>query len=185
MSLRLMNTRQIVLAVSLFLTLAASAYIGYSDLSAQSNAAPELVADNHIELRHALALQVSPDLGQQLNSRKLSEIGNDIFAVKKAPEPVQKAPEVQAPTAPPSPPVVLPAPTPPPSAPPLPFRYLGKLGEDGQYVVFLSAQNKNYAAKVGDTVAQMYFIDEIKPPTMTVTYLPMKFKQTMPIGEAN
>lgn len=185
MNLAGINKRSAVLAVALLLTLAATAYVWHNDLPAPSHAVSVLVVEHHVGLRLPLALQASPDLGQQMNGRKLSAVINDIFSVKKVPE--VKAPPPPPVELQPAPPVfILPPPIPQiPSAPPLPFSYLGKLGEGGQYTVFLLAQNKGYAVKVGDIVAQMYHIDEIKPPLMTLTYLPMKIKQTMPIGEAN
>lgn len=71
----------------------------------------------------------------------------------------------------------------PPVVPPLPFTYLGRLGEAGSYKVFITAHGKNHAVSAGDLVIQHYRIERIDPPTMTVTYLPMNLTQTLPIGE--
>jgi hypothetical protein len=91
--------------------------------------------------------------------------------------------------------IVLPEKTPPeitsetvqspaaPQPPPLPFIYLGRLGEAGRYKVFIAAYGKNHAVSAGDLVIQHYRIERIDPPTMTVTYLPMNLTQTLPIGE--
>lgn len=126
--------------------------------------------------------------------RNLTDPAADIFAVPKpsAPPPDVAAagkPVVTAPPVvlPPPPPVqAAPMPPPKPAAPPLPFLFIGKLGDEaGQYTVFVSARGRNYAVKTGDTVMQQYRVDEIRPPSMTLTYLPMNIQQTMSIGEPN
>ena len=72
-------------------------------------------------------------------------------------------------------------------APPLPFVYVGKMKEQGSngYMVFLERQNRVYAVRQGDAIDSNYRVDSIKAPLMTLTYLPMKTKQTLQIGEAN
>jgi len=84
---------------------------------------------------------------------------------------------------PPPPPKAQPAP--PPSAPPLPFVYMGKLIDEGQVIVFLSKQDRSFAVKLGDIIESSYRADEIGPTTLTLTYLPMKIKQTLAIGDRN
>jgi hypothetical protein len=81
---------------------------------------------------------------------------------------------------PPPPPKAVPPP--PPSAPPLPFTYMGKLIEDGQMTVFLTKQDRNYVVKVGDTIDGTYKVEEVSARMMTLTYLPLKIKQTLMIG---
>jgi hypothetical protein len=78
--------------------------------------------------------------------------------------------------------VAITQPLPPPSAPPVPFKYIGKLYGDDEYTVFLHLNGRNISAKTGDTIAQSYKIDEINPPLMTSTYLPLNIKQTTDIG---
>ena len=80
------------------------------------------------------------------------------------------------------PPPPKPVPPPPPSAPPLPFAYMGKLIEDGQLTVFLTKQDRNYVVKTGDTIDGTYKIEEVSARMMTLTYLPLKIKQTIMIG---
>lgn len=83
--------------------------------------------------------------------------------------------------APPAPP----APPPPPVAatiPPLPFIYLGKKHEIGQWEVFLGSGDQTFIVQEGSTVNEQYHIDSIKPPTLTLTYLPLNQVQTLPIG---
>jgi hypothetical protein len=74
---------------------------------------------------------------------------------------------------------------PSPSAPPLPFLYLGKMMQEGGLTVFLSKQDRNYAAKEGDVIDGTYRVDSIKGALMELTYIPLDLKQTMHIGEQN
>lgn len=78
----------------------------------------------------------------------------------------------------------VPPPPPPASAPPLPFSYLGKYIDGNEVVVFVSSADQNFVVRKGDIINGNYRIDEIEPPTMTVTYLPLKQKQTLEIGRA-
>lgn len=84
-----------------------------------------------------------------------------------------------------APPPAKPAPPPPPQAPALPFKYMGKLMEGGEIVVFLAKQDSNYVVRAGDKLDSNYQVDEIQPGVMTFTYLPLGQKQTLAIGAAN
>ena len=83
------------------------------------------------------------------------------------------------------PPPLKKGPPPPPSAPPLPYSYMGKMQEDGKWTVFLSAHNKNYIVKEGDTIDGTYRVEQIAPPLLTLTYTPLNMKQIMQIGGTN
>ncbi len=73
-----------------------------------------------------------------------------------------------------------------PVAPALPFAFIGKMiDSDGKVVVFLSQQGRIYTVSEGDDLAGNYHVDSVRAPLMTLTYLPMKIKQTLQIGEAN
>lgn len=183
MKLGRMNKRQVILAAALLLTLAATAYVWVSDRKAAMVLTVE-AAEPTIRPQ----LDVRPESAPTLPARNLPEAASDIFAVKKEPEPEPKKVVVSPPALPPPPPITLPPQQtlpPPPAAPPLPFTYLGKLGEDGKFTVFLSVRGRSFAVKTGDTVAQVYRVDEIRPPIMALTYIPMNIKQTMQIGETN
>src|SRR3954469_12092305 len=73
----------------------------------------------------------------------------------------------------------------PPQAPPLPFTYIGKMMEDGRIVVFLTQGERNFAVRSGDKLDNLYQIDDIKPTTMLLTYLPLNKQQSLAIGGAN
>ena len=78
------------------------------------------------------------------------------------------------------------APPPPkpskPTAPPLPFKYLGKLNEEGETRVFLNHQGKHIIAKVGDVINGTYSVEEISGGQMTFLYQPLNEKQVLGIG---
>lgn len=83
------------------------------------------------------------------------------------------------------PPPPKPAPPPPPAPPPLPFKYFGKLVEEGQMTVFVTKQDRNYALKAGDTIDGAYRVDRIEARGVTFTYLPLNMQQTLAIGGVN
>lgn len=89
------------------------------------------------------------------------------------------------PPAPPPPPASVepPAPPPPPpSAPPVPFTVLGKAVGDGSWEVFLARGEQTYIVRLHSVIDGQYRIDAIAPPTMTMTYLPLKQVQQINIG---
>lgn len=72
-----------------------------------------------------------------------------------------------------------------PTAPPMPFLYVGKKFEDGVYEVYLTLGEKTYAVKNDDVLENIYRIDSIKPPILTLTYLPLNQTQSLQIGAGN
>jgi hypothetical protein len=83
---------------------------------------------------------------------------------------------------PPPPP---PPPTPePPMAPPLPFKYLGKVMQEGEVMAFLGQGARTHLARAGDTLAD-YKVEEITTAEMTFVYLPLNEKQRLSFGSAN
>ncbi len=68
---------------------------------------------------------------------------------------------------------------PPPTAPPLPFTYLGKQKESGEWVVFLKRGNATYIVKPLDVIEAAYRIEAISPPSMTLIYMPLNQPQTL------
>ena len=164
--------RRWLLGAALLLTVAAAATVGGQDNSdtevIQADASrdhvrhrnPERLADNGSDADLNL---------KNLKRPALPEDVKDIFQAKSwyVPPP---APKIR----------------PKPSAPPLPFIYIGKLIEPGKAsTVFLESQNRTYLVHEDDSIDTNYHIDTIKPPVMTLTYLPLDIKQTMQIGDAN
>jgi len=80
----------------------------------------------------------------------------------------------------------LPPPPPPrkvePQAPPLAFKYFGKIVEDGKPVVFLSRNERNFSVRAGDKLDGQYQVESITESSIVLTYLPLKLQQTMQIG---
>jgi len=68
------------------------------------------------------------------------------------------------------------------AVPPLPFTYLGKKFENGKWEIFLAIGEKTYFVREGSVIDSTYVVNAIRPPTMTLTFLPMKEMQTLSIG---
>lgn len=119
--------------------------------------------------RTALPTEAYPDVIHRLFHRPAQQEVKDVFAPHSwyvPPAPIAVAESV-------------------PTAPPLPFIYLGKLLENGQVTIFLARQDKNYSVREGDLIDDVYRVDAIKGPIVEMTYVPLKMKQTLFIGEKN
>lgn len=88
------------------------------------------------------------------------------------------------PPPPPPPKALPPPPPPPPMAPPLPYRYNGKLMEDGRLVVFLDANSRTIAVKGDEVLDGVWHVDAIEPRLIRFTYLPLAQTATLNIGDA-
>lgn len=78
-----------------------------------------------------------------------------------------------------------PPPPPKPTAPPLPFKYLGKLVEDGESRIFLAHRERHLIARVGERLAAQYVVETIDEQRLGIRYLPLDELQTLNIGGAN
>ena len=67
-----------------------------------------------------------------------------------------------------------------PEAPPLPFRYLGKLIEDGKLSVFLANGDESVSVTAGARLGD-YRVDKVTESEVQFTYLPLKTKQSLPL----
>lgn len=70
-----------------------------------------------------------------------------------------------------------------PEMPPSPFVYAGKLVDEGRYRVFLSQGERNLTVQTGDVIDHVWKVEAIRPPTMVLSYLPLKTRLILPIGE--
>ena len=87
---------------------------------------------------------------------------------------------VEAPPPPPPPPP--PAPV-IPVAPPLPFRFVGKVEEEGgKTIFFLSAGTSVISARVGDAIDSLYRLDRFENGSLIFIYQPLQAQQPLPIG---
>lgn len=76
-------------------------------------------------------------------------------------------------------------PAPAPTAPVLPFTYHGQLADGPVITVFLMRGEQTYIVKRGDTLLDIYRVDDVQPNALVLTYLPLNHQQVMPIGETN
>ena len=67
-----------------------------------------------------------------------------------------------------------------PEAPPLPFRYVGKMIEDGKLAVVLASGNEAVTAVAGQLIGD-YRVDAVTETEVRFTYLPLKTKQSLPL----
>lgn len=87
-----------------------------------------------------------------------------------------------APAPPPAP--VTAAKPPVPSAPPLPFRYLGRMVDGTKVVVFLLKNQEAVHAAAGDTLENTYKVESITDSAVQFVYLPLGTKQTLGVPAA-
>ncbi|MDM7948587.1 hypothetical protein [Hydrogenophaga sp.] len=85
---------------------------------------------------------------------------------------------------PPPPPAPAAEPSAPPRAPALPFRYLGRMEDGDQVVVFLMDGNRERVVRQGDEWPN-YRVDEINRRGMRLTYLPLNETQRMLFGSSD
>ncbi len=76
------------------------------------------------------------------------------------------------------------APPEPPRAPALPFTYAGKLTQDGRTEVFVLRGEELIAIAAGQNIDGEYRVDAITDASIRFTYLPLKLKQSLELGEA-
>jgi hypothetical protein len=89
-----------------------------------------------------------------------------------------------APPPPPPPPPAAPLPPPAPTAPPLPFVFMGSYKTAGAgSTYFLTAGDRVYDVKVGDTLDNTYSVDGVKSGQLLLTYMPLKIQQTLAVGD--
>lgn len=93
----------------------------------------------------------------------------DLFAARSRPV-VPVAPQLQEVAA--------------PVAPPLPFRYLGKMFDGPEVVAFLAEGTRTLLLRRGDVVAN-YKVVEVTAEQMTLVYLPLNQTQKLPFGSAH
>lgn len=88
-------------------------------------------------------------------------------------------------TTPPAPIKMTPQITQSPVAPPIPYSVLGKKWEDGIWEVFLSRNEQTYIVREKTILDDLYRIESIQPPTLTLTYLPLNQIQVLTIGSSD
>lgn len=71
-----------------------------------------------------------------------------------------------------------------PQAPPVPYKYFGKMMEGDVPRAFLYQGDNVVVAKVGDVLANKYRVENISPENVSLTYLPLGTRQIVPLGES-
>ncbi|MDP3873585.1 MAG: hypothetical protein Q8Q80_13075 [Methyloversatilis sp.] len=109
--------------------------------------------------------------------RAAAEIGRDLFATYSFLPPAPSPAALAAAAARKGPP-------PAPVAPPLPFRYQGKLMEEGGITVFLAQGERILPARTGDLLNNQYRVESVTATAITFMFEPLKQRQTLTIGSA-
>jgi len=68
-----------------------------------------------------------------------------------------------------------------PRVPPLPYRYAGQSLHEGQMKVYLAKGDRVFPIRAGDTLEGTYRVQEIEKTRITLLYLPLGRKQTIPV----
>ncbi len=72
-----------------------------------------------------------------------------------------------------------------PTAPPLPFKYLGKMIDGDKLAVFVSRGDETYTLQPGQKLDDSYRVDQVGEESATFTYLPLKTKQELQFTAAH
>lgn len=169
------NRRSLWLGGGLLLTLIATWYAAGVDdagdelLATPQRTAPAARASMPRLPALAEAAGTPPGTARDPEAQRMTREGSDLFATSS--------------WQPPPPPPAAVAPAPPPRAPALPFRYLGRMEEDGRVIAFLAegAQPQPRVVRQGDLLAN-YRVDEITSLGMRLTYLPLNETQRLLFG---
>lgn len=78
-----------------------------------------------------------------------------------------------------------PAPPPAPSAPPLPFKYLGRMADSEKLVVFLEQGTNTLSVKAGDVLDNTYQVEMTSETAVRFIYLPLGTRQLLSIPASN
>lgn len=69
--------------------------------------------------------------------------------------------------------------------PPLPFRYIGRLVQDGKTEVLVMRGQRLYSIKAGDKLGDDYRVERIGASTIRFTYLPLNTTQSLDLPGVN
>jgi hypothetical protein len=187
MEKRTTNIRRLILGAALVATLLAVIWVEENDLELEETVQPVLPTRTASSGARSKKDDTGPLQVDRLGQRAFSAEADDIFAVTswepKRPvtstsQPLFVSKQVTASAPPPPPP-------PAPVAPPLQFKYVGRVTEGNITRVFLSMAESNYIAKVGGRIDENYRVDRIKDDAIEFTYLPLGVKQTLLINNDN
>jgi hypothetical protein len=72
-----------------------------------------------------------------------------------------------------------------PVAPALPFKYVGKIIDEGKLSVFLTRGDDSYSVKAGESIDGEYRVEKITDSSVTFVFLPLKTRQELQIPVVN
>lgn len=133
-------------------------------------AVPEIVEPEQRNVAAAPVPVEDLDVERLVRLRR-EEPFKDLFASRSMTPPPAPAPVAAA----------KPAPPPAPSAPPLPFRYLGRMVDGGKVVVFLLKNQDTLHAAPGDTLENAYKVESVTDSAVHFVYLPLGTKQALSV----
>lgn len=126
------------------------------------------------------AAPAGPGVAKAPDHRAAGKVGapeaapiRDIFAAKSWAPPPPKV--VIAPPPPPPPPVA-------PSAPPMPYKFIGKMDDATSLKAFLNRGDRVYVVSVGEVLDNTYRVESIKSGQMILIYMPLNVSQTLSVG---
>jgi hypothetical protein len=68
-----------------------------------------------------------------------------------------------------------------PSAPPLPFRFIGKLVQDGRAEIWLMRGERHFSVVPGASLGRDYRVEQVTDTEVLITYLPLNIQQSLPL----
>jgi hypothetical protein len=181
-----MKRRHLLMAAAL----AGAAWLAFfGDKSPATDIAEPIVHSPSVAARDAAPRSLAPDI----RHASLRETAKTMHILALAPRDtliggahadIEQVPPLFASQSwmPPPPPPPKPLPPPPPTAPPVPFTYIGKMERDNTWEVYLARGDQTYVVHDQTVIDGTYRIDAVKPPTLSLTYLPLKQAQTLTIG---
>jgi hypothetical protein len=72
-------------------------------------------------------------------------------------------------------------PPPAPTPPPMPYRLAGQVVHDGAARVVLAREERVITVREGDTLDDEYRVESIRPDGVTLVYLPLAARETLPV----
>jgi len=137
--------------------------------AAAANAGAAANANTKRSENTVVAMLTPPDRGEV----KTDAAGNPFRSSNWAPPPPP----------PPAPVVVAPAPPPPPKAPPVPYRFVGKLeAKNAAPRAFLAKGEALLIVSAGDLLDNLYKVESLGQTEVVLTYLPLNQRQSIPIS---
>jgi len=156
--------KKLILSAGLVLAIAATAAVLVHERLAPSAGAPQASAPATSPSR----AQPAPSPFAALPSREaMGRPAGEPFGANVRPPPPSRAAVAPAPVA--------------PSAPPMPYRIAGLMVQDGAAQVVLAKGDRVITVREGDTLDDGYKVEAIKPDGVTLIYVPMNHRETLPL----